>query len=203
MSIAGKLGAVFIDTGAAPIVFTDEPTTGNTAFTRYAITDTGMRYWDKGTPVLVEVSGSSVLTGFSIEYAGGVVVFDTPLGELDVVTVSGAHLTVDQAGGFFNWTSDLGMDISEITSLGNDWKEHLATVKEFRASAEKYWGNEDFFDRLGSEMIIVLYIDPDTIKARYEGFGIIDSDGVEVSVDDVINETIEIQGTGPLYYREG
>ncbi len=36
-------------------------------------------------------------------------------------------------------------------------------------------------------------------KRRYEGFGIISSDSIETAVDDIVNEAIEIQGTGPPY----
>jgi len=59
------------------------------------------------------------------------------------------------------------------------------------------------FQGWGRRVIIALYVDTTSSKARYEGYGIISSDSIEVVVDDVVNESIEIQGVGALYYRQG
>ena len=48
-----------------------------------------------------------------------------------------------------------------------------------------------------------MYTDARASKQRYEGSSIINSDSIETAVDDIVNETIELQCTGPLYYREG
>ena len=57
--------------------------------------------------------------------------------------------------------------------------------------------------RFEEEVVISLYVDTTSSRARYEGYGIISSDNVEAAVDDVVNDSIEIQGVGALYYREG
>lgn len=67
---------------------------------------------------------------------------------------------------------------------------------------ESYWGDEEFFTGLGKEVVIALYADATASKQRYEGFGIISSDGIETAVVGIVNETIELQGIGQLYYRE-
>ena len=35
----------------------------------------------------------------------------------------------------------------------------------------------------------------------FEGYTVIPSDSIETAVDDIVNETIEFEGTGRLYYR--
>lgn len=204
MSLSGKVGAVFVQTADAPVSFSEEVTTGSLDCKRYTISDAAKRYWDKETPVTVKVNTVVVSIGFTLEYCGGVVVFEAPLEPEDVVTVSGKYLTVAQHGGFFNWSADLELETSDITTFQSaGWKENLPTVKGFTASAESYWGDEEFFAGMGKEVVIALYTDATASKLRYEGFGIISSDSIETAVDDIVNETIEIQGTGPLYYREG
>ncbi|GAB6157853.1 hypothetical protein JCM39194_10530 [Desulfotomaculum varum] len=204
MALSGSVGAVFIQTEDAPISFEDEPTVANESYTSYTIANEILRYWDKNSAVLVKVNGSPITQGFSVEYCGGVVVFQIPRSQEDVVTVSGMSLFVEQHGGFFNWSADLEMDTSDVTTFqSGGWKENLPTIKGFSASAEKYWGDAEFFSRLGQEVIVALYVNSSASQRRYEGYGIISSDGIETAVEEVINETIEIQGTGPLYYREG
>jgi hypothetical protein len=136
--------------------------------------------------------------GYQLEHCGGVVVFDESKDGDDVVLVSASAVTVEQHGGFFSWSAELGMETPETTTfMSNGWKEFIPSVKEYKASAESYWGDDEFFSRLGQEVIIALYVDTTSSKARYEGYGIISSDGIETPADDVVNESIEIQGIGP------
>ena len=204
MSISGKVGAVFVQTTDTPASFSDEPMVADELYKTYTIEDSTMRYWNKNTPVTVEVNEIPITEGYTIEYCGGIITFDEALTEDDVVTVSGKHLNVQQHGGFFNWSADLEQEMGDVTTYqSNGWKENIPTIKGFSASAESYWGDSEFFSRLGQEVIIALYIDTTASKARYEGYGIISSDSIETTVDDIINESIEMQGTGKLYYREG
>lgn len=202
--IAGKVGGVFLKTTDAPLIFTDDAATADLSLTRYTITDNAKRYWDKNSAVTVKVNGEVQNSGFNIEYCGGVVVFSEARDSEDVVLVSASAVTVEQHGGFFSWSAELGMDTTETTTfMSNGWKEFIPSIKEFTASAESYWGDEEFFSRLGEEVVIALYVDTTSSRARYEGYGIISSDNIEADVDDVVNDSIEIQGVGALYYREG
>lgn len=202
--IAGKVGGVFVQTEDTPVVFTDEATTADLSLRRFSISDSTKRYWDKNSPVTVKVNGEVQTTGFELEYCGGVIVFEDAKDGEDIILVSGKSVIVEQHGGFFSWSAELGMETPETTTfMSNGWKEFITSIKEFSASAESYWGDDEFFSRLGQEVIIALYVDTTASKARYEGYGIIKSDGVETATDDVVNESIEIQGVGALYYREG
>jgi hypothetical protein len=200
MAISGKVAAVYVQTDDAAVAFTNEECVASDDGLRHTIADEDMRYWDPDTPVVVKVDGETVTSGFTLEHAGGVVVFDAdPEGE---VTVSGKYLTVEKAGGFYNWSLDLSAEMAETTAFGDPWKKFTPTVKEASGSAECYWGDERFFDALGSRVVIALYVDDrEGSKQRYEGFARISSDGVTVDMTDVIKETIDFQGDGPFYYR--
>ena len=92
MPIAGKLGAVYRTDGNASTAFTTEATTSNATYTRYSITNSAKRFWDDAVSVTVKKNGTTITTGFTIEYAGGVVVFTTPNLNTDVITVSGSRI---------------------------------------------------------------------------------------------------------------
>ena len=203
MAIAGHVGAVYIETTDPPAAFTKEATEANAYFTQYMIIDTTKRYWDKNSPVLVYVNDELVSNGFEIEHCGGVIVFEEALTSADTVTVSGMSVSVAQRGGFFNWSLELTSDTSDITTFHSDgWKENLHIIKGFTASAESYWGDSEFVQSFGKEVIIALYVDNTASKKRYEGYAVISSDGIETAVDDIVNESIEFEGNGRLYYRE-
>lgn len=201
MAIAGKVGAVYMQTTDSAIAFNAEPMTNSGDNTRYYITDRDKAYWYKNATTTVYVDGVEE-TAVTIEYAGGYIEFDSALTGTETVTVTGGYLTVSQVAGFFSWSADVNSDMQESTTFGDSWKEFMPTLKDFTASAEKYWITNNISDRLGEEVVLVLYVDSGTNKNRYEGFALISSDSIEDSVDALINESIEFQGTGNLYYRE-
>ena len=203
MAIAGKVGAVFLQTEDAAVSFTKKTTASNPQRTRYTVIDEACRYFDKTANITVYINDVAVPSGWWVEYLGGVICFITPLDPEDEVTVSGKRIKVEQAGGFFNWSAELSSDTADITTFESDgWKENLPTIKGFSASAECYWADEKLSQRLGQEVILALYVDTSPSKKRYEGYAIISSDSIEVAVDDVINESIEFEGTDKLFYRE-
>jgi hypothetical protein len=203
MAITGMTGAVYIsDVNTAPVSFSDKPCTGDAQRKRYQINDSDMRYWDPSTPVLVEVDGDTVSTGFTLEHAGGFVVFDTARDAEDEVTVSGKYLTLIQAGGFFNWSIDGDADDAEATTFASGgWKEFARTLKGWSGSAEAYWGDTQFFDSLGKTVVVKLFVDAGEAQDCLEGFAIINGDGIESPVDGLVQESVEFTGTGPLYLR--
>ena len=203
MSIVGMTGAVYVsDVNTAPVSFLDEPCTGDAEYKRYQIDEEDYRYWDPSVPVLVEVNGSPVSTGFTLEHAGGFVVFDEALDELDEVTVSGDALTLKQAGGFFNWSIDGDADDADATTFESQgWKEYKRALVGWSGSAEAYWGNTQFFDSLGETVVVKLFVDAGPAQDCMEGFAIINGDGIENPVDGLVQESIDFTGTGPLYIR--
>lgn len=204
MAITGMTGAVYVsDVNTAPADFNYESCSAVDAQRkRYQIDEEDLRYWDPATPVLVEVNDEPVAAGFTLEHAGGFVIFDTALGADDTVTVSGKALTLIQAGGFFNWSIDAdGEDADATTFKSGGWKEFKRTLKGWSGSAEAYWGNSQFYDSLGETVVVKLYIDAGPAQDCLEGFAIISGDGIENPVDGLVQETVDFTGTGPLYVR--
>ncbi len=203
MAITGMTGAVYVsDVNAAPVSFTDEPCTGDSERKRYRIDDPDLRYWDPEAPVLVEVDGTLVATGFKLEGAGGYVVFKEALSAGAEVTVSGKALTMVQAGGFFNWSVDGDADDEDATTFASGgWKEFVRTLNGWSGSAEAYWGDHRFLDSLGKTVVVKLYTDVGPAQDCLEGYAIITGDGIESSVEGLVNESIDFTGTGELYIR--
>ena len=203
MAMAGKVGAVYAsDVGTAPVPFVDKPTTPDAERKRFQVTDPGCRYWDPETPVTVKIDGDIVTTGFTLEGAGGFVVFDEAQDSEAVVTVSGSALSIDQAGGFFNWSVDAEVDEAEATTFESQgWKEFKPILKGWSGSAEAFWGDERFFESLGKVVVVKLFVDAGPSQTCLEGYAIITSEGVEAPVDGLVEQSIDFRGVGPLCLR--
>ena len=202
MSVCGKVGAVYRTDGNPSVAFTGEATNANATYTRYTISNVAKRFWDPSVPPIVEKNGTVVSSGYTVEYAGGSIVFDTPLVETDVVTAGGNYFNIVQCVTMFNWKADINQDLKEVTTFASQgWKEQLATVKSWSASSEGYWADGTFAGLLGVNIAIVLYVDYIGNK-RYEGYMYLKKNSVNTAVDDVVKESLDIEGDGPLYYHD-
>jgi hypothetical protein len=203
---AQEAGSVVTLTGkyldSNSIAFTDEATTADNGKTRYTITDSDKKYWDRNTTVTVKKDGVTQSAGFHIEYPGGVVVFDEAL-TTEVITVSGAYYTVGQVLGFFNWDLKVGSKTIDATTFeSGEWEEFVMATKNFTATAEKFWiVDGSYADYIGQEFIIVLYVDFGTPKTRFEGYGVINNIDISLPVGDLIKEKIDFSGVQGIYFR--
>jgi hypothetical protein len=167
----------------------------------YYITDTTKRYWDKATVPTVYVDAVEE-SGVTIDYIGGRITFDTPLAGTEAVTVTGEYWTVTELAGFYNWSLDLNADLEDATTFADSgWRTFVQTLKGFTISAEAYWQDETFLDRLGEEVVIALYVNEEN-DTRYEGFAYITTDAVETPVEGLVQDSVEFTGSGELYFYQ-
>jgi len=199
--IQGKLGAVYRANGVS-VAMTNEATNSSAGYTKYTIASTTKRYIDDSVSVTVKKNGVTVTSGYIIEYAGGVVVFSTPLINTDVVTVSGNYFNIVQCATFFNWKIDFETELKDVTTFASGgWKEVQPTIKGWNGNCEGYWCDGTFISLLGQRMILVLYIDNSTNK-RYEGYVYFKKNSITQPTNDVVKESVELLGDDPLYYHE-
>jgi len=201
MGMAGKLGNIYMKTTATATATTGEAMTNSGDNTTYYITDTSKRYWDKNSTVTVYVDATPE-TSVEIDCVGGRVKFDTPLTGVEVVTVDASYWTVSALAGFYNWNLDSSRDMLDATTFAsNGWRVFVAGLGSFIVSAESFWQDEKFLDRLGEEVVVALYVN-EASDIRYEGFAKIDSDSISNPVDELVEESVNFTGDGELYYYE-
>ena len=209
MAVTGIVGGISKASGTST-TFTAEAMTNSGDNMRYSITNAAKAYWDTTATYLFEKStngGSSwspITTGFTVEYAGGNIVFTVSQGTA-LFRVGGKYFTLTQVGGGFNWKLDAENDMLEVTDFqANGWKTYVEGQSTFSGSFEKFWLDGTTFAELGNELlVIVLYIDSGASKLRYEGYAIIKKDGVETPFDGLVKTSVDFQGNGAFYYRAG
>lgn len=203
MAISGAIGAIYKASGTSA-TFTNAPMTNTGDNKRYKITDATKAYWDTTAALTVKVDGVTVTSGFTVEYAGGNVVFDASQGA-SVVTVTGKSFTVAAIGGGYNWSVDIESELVECTDFNSSgFKKYTPITSGFSGSFETYWSSGENFSELGNQLLVlVLYTDNTANKNRYEGYAIISANNVENPVDGLVTDNCDFTGTGKLYYRAG
>ena len=105
-----------------------------------------------------------------------------------------------------NWSLELGADTHDVTALGEEWKRHIAGLREWSASAEGSFalhtdsagqGALQTAFLGGTEVSLLFYVNP---ANYYAGTAYISGLSVEDPVDDAVSVSFEFQGSGPLSF---
>lgn len=182
------------------IAFTDEATADDGDGVSFRISNAAKRFWNRAVAVTVKVGGSPVSSGYTVQHAGGVIVFDSAPG--GAVTVSGEYLAVSQLGGAHHWKADLGVDVKDSTTFGSTWRTKVATVKDGSGSVDRYWLDEAMLDEVaaGNPLVVVLYADY-AAGSRYEAYAQLSTEQVKAAYDDLVGDDLQFEFDGEVFYR--
>ena len=186
-------------------------------FTTEAVADTGdhqnyrqtgtptHRYWDDTQTLTIEVSfngGGSWATAtpgtFTVQYVGGLVTFTT-VDATRTVRATGKYLAISQIGLAHSWEASPSADVLDVTVFGDTWKEKIVGLHDASAKASHYYIDGSFLSLLGSRFVLILYINQ-SVGTRLEGFALLKTPAAKVSVDSTVDEELEFEITGKLYY---
>lgn len=211
MALAGRVAAFYRSNGAS-IAFISEAMSNSGDNKDYFITSELKRYWDDHVLATVEMSTDagaswSVVSPslYRIEYAGGHVVFSAAQPAGNIYRVSGKAFNMVQFGGGFNWSIDNAMETTEATTFESEgFKEFVALLKEWSGSLDCYWISHDMAKLQGERIVTVFYVVDSATGGRterYEGFAILSGLSIDSPVDALVEQSIDLQGDGTLYYR--
>lgn len=199
-TIAGHLGAVYTQTGSTTAM-TNEACT-EISPTQYQITAITKRYWDVDASFIVNYNGVPTTVSYTLQYLGGYIDFASDPGAA-AVTVTGSYFTVSQVAGFFDWSIDATGELLDITDFGDAWRTYgHQNIKDFEVTANWYWGDSTFLTKLGSNFIVVCYVDTTGGSLKYYQCQTrVQGISPNCPVGEVIKETITFKGNGEFHYR--
>ncbi len=187
------------------MTFSNQATIPDSTYNNYKIVNDAYSCLVPGSVTTVKVNGTIQTTGFVVEGAGGNIYFPVALTSGDVVTVSGFAQPMTQAGGFFEWSIDMDIDNVDVTTFESaGWKEFLNVLVSWSGKAQRYWGDSMFWEALAAEapMCLVFYLQTGSTKDRLQTYGLIKKLSYDVPVTGVVKESIDLQGSGALFYRQ-
>lgn len=191
-ALAGK-NAKILAYGSS-IVFTDEATTSTDNRT-YQITDTTKRIWCKDCTIVIKDGGSPTTENYTLDRLTGRVIFETT--GTRTITISGYYLPTHTIGCAYEYTWTLSADNADATCFEHQFMGREQTLKDFSASISKFYDTTNyFFNKLFSddEFVIEFYVDGSS-SPDLRAWGKIATDEDSASVDGLVEESIDIEGT--------
>lgn len=204
-AIAGYQADLYMASGAS-VTFTQEVMTDSGDHKTYNVAtgNTAHRYWDDQSALTIQTSPdgttwTTVTTGFTVRYVGGQVTFTTADATRQV-RASGKYLAISQVGSAYDWELSPTANIIDITTFGNAWKQKISGMKDATAKASRYFLDGTFFNLLGSRFVIIFYV-AFSAGTRFEAFAWLKTDPTKVGVDAVIDEELDWEIDGQLFYQ--
>lgn len=100
-----------------------------------------------------------------------------------------------------NWELSPSANILDVSVFGGGgWKQKLSGLHDASAKASRYFLDGTFFGLLGSRFVVIFYV-AQAAGARFEAFAWLKSDPTKVGVDAVIEEELDWEIDGTLYFQ--
>jgi hypothetical protein len=190
---------------SSPVAMTDEPTTEITEGLEYQITDAAKRILSPFASITVEVDddGSGTTSSpviqdsstYVLDRLTGKVTFNNALPLDATVTITGDYLPVATAAESYEYSYTIEANNETNTTFGKTYVSRVQTLLDFNASLSKYHIDQSFVDRLtsGDPFVLEIYTDSNAVPLR--AWCISSSDEISSSVDGLVEESIEVEGT--------
>jgi len=163
-----------------------------------AFTGTGMPTWLAVCSIRVGWTSKASASGEYVSFQALYLVDDA----YDIALVNKTAYTMEFLTLVYNWTQDIQTDVKETTSMlqaGVDFKTFISVLGNHTENIERYWSNGDFLGSMGDSVVMNLYVEG-LLGYRYDCESKLITDSIQEPVDDLVQESLQFQGTGETYY---
>jgi hypothetical protein len=177
-----------------PITLLDEAASTSDDQT-YTITDALKRVLDPDADITVEDGGVTVTSGYTINRLKGTVTFDT-VSAGRVITLSGKYLPVMEVAEASEFSYSLEADNQTKPTFNNMWQKRIQGLLDFSAELTQWYVTNFtvFNDALQDGRILLVEFSIDG-EVDIRAWALPASDEVSASVDGVVEESLELEGT--------
>lgn len=209
---AGYKAGLFL-AAPASVSMTNEAMTDSGDHTTFNVTNEAHQCWDYTHTFTVQTApdGSTWSTAspstYTIHYAIGQVVFNSAVtgGTPSCRISAGYYLPIAFLAGVTSidgTATGTALDATAMQNPPSPWKTFIPGINGATVKLACLWVNGGtFLSHMTAADLLVLKIYPDsTGTARYQGYGVLTTDGIKSAVNAVNTEDLDFVLNGQLYY---
>lgn len=190
------------------VAFTNEAMTDSGDHINYTITNTAKRYWDDGVTVTAQESTDSGGTWhaapatFALQYCGGKLIYTVARNAAYLYRVSGSYLPITQITDSHEWSLQIETALLNATVFGLGWQQLVDGVSKASATLMRFWNTDNYFwNQLtaNTKLVVVLYTNF-SVGSRYEMFAWVPKTDTKTPQMALVDNTITVEASGPVYY---
>lgn len=169
------------------------------------VNSTARRIWDPdSTPVLYHNSTAVSSTAYNVNFVQGKFeATSTADFATGTYTADIEYLTASRVAGGREWQLGIETEAFEVSEFGSSgWREFQPNLAGASITMSRYWNDSDFFDLInsGNALFLVDLVINSANGWRYQTFARVGSDQINTSVDAIVNEQIQLQAHGQVYF---
>ncbi len=209
-ALAGYKANVYFSTGVS------------TPFTNMSMTDAGdhmtftasvsaQRYLDPNQPLTVQtapdgVTWTTVTTGFTVQYCGGVIVFASPVagGTPSCRISAGNYLVFSQAGQAFSIDVQTTINKLDNTTFASAQANNGFITQQAGLGGHTWklsnWHIDNFFFSQAGNLVLISAYTGANANQRLEGYGLLTGDNIKIDIKALNQEDLTVDGSGPIYW---
>jgi hypothetical protein len=207
MAIPGKKARIRVMSSAAPIAFSDEATSSDDEIV-YTIDDRDKRYWSVDTPIEVERNTVVVpVSEYRVQHAGGRIHFHEAQDPGDVITVSGAYVTVTTAVEVRDYSLSLNSEIVDVTWLNPDlegFRERLANIIDATGTLSGFYNvNNLLTDKILQQRPTVIEMQADADEDEiFAVYAFLESEELSAAIEGAVETSVGWQSSGEILVEQ-
>lgn len=210
-ALAGYGGSVLI-TSSPNVALTNENLTDAGDHKTFNEPTASKRYWDRTATFTVQTApdGSTWTTAnpstYTIRYLTGQVVFASAItGTTPSCRISsGAYLAYSTFGNMKSWEATPMIDLLDSSVFGSKWKQYLPSLQGADVKLDQFWADGTFLTIINNSttpnLFVISMLTGRNAGERFEGFAHLKQTDIKLSVSALIEEGLDIQIDGQLYF---
>jgi len=192
MALAGKKAKILAYSDK--VSMTAEATTTSDNIT-YQITNAIKRILSRDDTITVKDGGTPTVESYTLDRLTGRVTFGSAV--VRTITIDGYYLPVSTVANAYEYSWSGSGDNAESTTFEKEFIDRQQTLKDFESSISQFYEVSNYFYGLlnGDGQFVLEFYSVGTSSPDVRAWAKIASDEVSASVDGLVEESLDFEGT--------
>lgn len=189
-----------------------DPDAESTPFTTITLVDAGdhlnyqaawgSRRWDDRETLTVKKNGTTITTGFTVDYLSGRVTFTSVNLITDVITATGEKLALIEVADLRGNSFEGSAKMLESSTIRDQFEQYLPGKKNWKLSTDLWFVDGTYWEYLAAGRLVaeIFYQYDSSVKKCLVGYAQIDGVNWSVPQDGLQTSKITLQGSEGLVW---
>lgn len=189
-----------------------DPDAVSTPFTTIALVDAGdhlnyqavwgSRRWDNLETLTIKKNGTTITTGFTVDYLAGKITFSSAQLGTDVFTATGEKLALVEVADLRGMAFEGSAKMLESSTIRDQFEQYLPGKKNWKLSTDLWFVDGTYWEYLAAGRLVaeIFYQYDSSVKKCLVGYAQIDGVNWSVPQDGLQTSKITLQGSEGLVW---
>jgi hypothetical protein len=191
-----------VKVSGSAVAFSDEPTTANAGRTRFQITDTAKRVWDRTATIVVERDiggggyGAVATSEYTLNRLKGTVIFNVTQAANVTVRVDGSYLPLATAAEAKSYDWQVTGENADAGIFGDTWMKRQQMRRDVTGTLSQWRTTDTYMETqlLAGTIVVLMFYSDSSLDFEMAAWALLNTQQIQAVVDGFVEQTVEFQG---------